>query len=258
MKAGRRKWQGVCFALSLSVLIAALLNPQSANAASPKNVNVFAASSLQAQYNVLIKKFVAAHPGVKVNISYGSSATLASQINSGAPFDIFVSADETSMTSAESEIASPSDYVLNQVVLAVPLTSTIKKISNLNGKVKWIQCAHTVPCGIAADRAISSQGGIKTSPVSFEPSASSTVAKLLAGAVDAAIVYKTDVIANSSKIRAITFADTKAASTQYKIGIAKTAITSDNRWAKRIFQYLQSTEIRLALAKAGFQVDSLK
>ncbi len=258
MKAGRRKWQGVCFALSLSVLVAALLNPQSANAASPKNVNVFAASSLQAQYNVLIKKFVAAHPGVKVNISYGSSATLASQINSGAPFDIFVSADETSMTSAESEIASPSDYVLNQVVLAVPLTSTIKKISNLNGKVKWIQCARTVPCGIAADRAISSQGGIKTSPVSFEPSASSTVAKLLAGAVDAAIVYKTDVIANSSKIRAITFADTKAASTRYKIGIAKTAITSDNRWAKRIFQYLQSTEIRLALAKAGFQVDSLK
>ena len=258
MKAGRRKWQGVCFALSLSVLVAALFNPQSANAASPKNVNVFAASSLQAQYNVLIKKFVAAHPGVKVNISYGSSATLASQINSGAPFDIFVSADETSMTSAESEIASPSDYVLNQVVLAVPLTSTIKKISNLNGKVKWIQCARTVPCGIAADRAISSQGGIKTSPVSFEPSASSTVAKLLAGAVDAAIVYKTDVIANSSKIRAITFADTKAASTRYKIGIAKTAITSDNRWAKRIFQYLQSTEIRLALAKAGFRVDSLK
>jgi len=258
MKAGRRKWQGVCFALSLSVLVAALLNPQSATAASPKNVNVFAASSLQAQYNVLIKKFVAAHPGVKVNISYGSSATLASQINSGAPFDIFVSADESSMASAGSDIASPSDYILNQVVLAVPSTSTIKKISNLNGKVKWIQCARTVPCGIAADRAISSQGGIKTSPVSFEPSASSTVAKLLAGAVDAAIVYKTDVIANSSKIRAITFADTKAASTQYQIGIAKTAITSDNRWAKRIFQYLQSTEIRLALAKAGFEVDSLK
>jgi len=258
MKAGRRKWQGVCFALSLSVLVAALLNPQSANAASPKNVNVFAASSLQAQYNVLIKKFVAAHPGVKVNISYGSSATLASQINSGAPFDIFVSADETSMTSAKSKVAIPSDYVVNEVVLAVSLNSPIKKIGDLNGKVKWIQCARTVPCGIAADRAISSQGGIKTSPVSFEPSASSTVAKLLAGAVDAAIVYKTDVIANSSKIRAITFADTKAASTRYKIGIAKTAIASDNRWAKRIFQYLQSTEIRLALAKAGFQVDSLK
>jgi len=162
------------------------------------------------------------------------------------------------MASAKSEVASPSDYVVNEVVLAVSLNSPIKKIGDLNGKVKWIQCARTVPCGIAADRALGAEGLIKSSPVSFEPSASSTLAKLLAGAVDAAIVYKTDVIANSSKIRAITFADTKAASTQYKIGIAKTAIASDNRWAKRIFQYLQSTEIRLALAKAGFQVYSLK
>jgi len=258
VKASGRQRQKSCFILSLSVLLAALLNLQSANAVSPKTVNVFAASSLQAQYNALTKKFVAAHPGVKINISFGSSSTLASQINSGAPFDIFVSADELSMETAKSDIASPSDYVVNQVVLAVPVTSYIKKVSDLNGKVKWIQCARTVPCGIAAERAFNSEGGIKSSPISFEPSASSTLAKLLAGAVDAAIVYKTDVIANSSKIRAIAFADTKAASTQYKIGIAKTAIASDNRWAKRIFQYLQSTEIRLALAKAGFQVDSLK
>ena len=258
MKQDHRGGRVGCVVLGFAVLFVALINPHSANALTPKNINVFAASSLQGQYTVLTKKFVAAHPGVKINISFGSSSTLASQINSGAPFDIFVSADESSMAYAGSEITSPSNYVVNQVVLAVPSTSTIKKISDLNGKVKWIQCAHTVPCGIAADRALSSEGVIKSSPVSFEPSASSNLAKLLAGAVDAAIVYKTDVIANSSKIRAITFADTKAASTQYKIGIAKTAIASDNRWAKRIFQYLQSTEIRLALAKAGFQVDSLK
>jgi molybdate transport system substrate-binding protein len=258
MKAGRCKWQGGCFTLSLSVLIAALLNPQSATAASPKNVYVFAASSLQAQYSTFTKKFVAAHPGVKINISYGSSATLASQINSGAPFDIFVSADELSMESAKTVVANPTDYVVNRVVLAVPLNSQIKKMADLNSKVKWIRCARTVPCGIAADRAIGAENFIKGAPVSFEPSASSTLAKLLAGAVDAAILYKTDVTANSTKIRAIAFADSKAASTQYKIGISKTAIASNNRWAKRVFEYLQSAEIRVALAKAGFQVDLLK
>jgi molybdate transport system substrate-binding protein len=124
--------------------------------------------------------------------------------------------------------------------------------------VKWIQCARTVPCGIAADRVLKSEGGIKSAPVSYESSATSTLAKLLAGAVDAAIVYKTDVIANPTKIRAITFADSKAASTQYKIGMSKAAIESNNRWAARIYLYLQSTEIRRSLAKAGFQVDSLK
>ena len=258
MKAGRCKWQGGCFTLSLSVLIAALLNPQSATAASPKNVYVFAASSLQAQYSTFTKKFVAAHPGVKINISYGSSATLASQINSGAPFDIFVSADELSMESAKTVVANPTDYVVNRVVLAVPLNSQIKKMADLNSKVKWIRCARTVPCGIAADRVLKSEGGIKSAPVSYESSATSTLAKLLAGAVDAAIVYKTDVIANPTKIRAITFADSKAASTRYKIGMSKAAIESNNRWATRIYLYLQSTEIRRALAKAGFQVDSLK
>lgn len=258
MNADHRKWRVGCLALSLSVLLMALLNPHSANAAGPKSVNVLAASSLQAQYTLLTKKFVAAHPGVKINISFGSSTTLASQINSGAPFDIFVSADDLSMVAANSEITNQADYVVNQVVLAVPLTSSMKRIGDLNGKIKWIQCARTIPCGIAADRALNAEGRIKSSPVSYEASASSTLAKLLAGAVDAAILYKTDVIANSTKIRAITFVDSKAASTQYKIGISKTAIVSDNRWAKRVFQYLQSTEIRIALAKAGFQVDSLK
>ena len=258
MKQDHRGGRVGCLVLGFAVLFVALINPHSANALTPKNINVFAASSLQGQYTVLTKKFVAAHPGVKINISYGSSATLASQINSGAPFDIFVSADESSMASAGSEIASPSDYVVNQVVLAVALTSRIKKISDLNGKVKWIQCARTVPCGIAADRVLKSEGGIKSAPVSYESSATSTLAKLLAGAVDAAIVYKTDVIANPTKIRAITFADSKAASTQYKIGMSKAALESNNRWTTRIYLYLQSTEIRRALAKAGFQVDSLR
>jgi len=239
MKEYRRGGRVGCFVLGFAVLLVALINPHSANALIPKNINVFAASSLQAKYSVLTKKFVAAHPGVKINISFGSSATLANQINSGAPFDIFVSADELSMASVKSEITTPTDYVANQVVLAVALTSPIKKIGDLNGKVKWIQCAHTVPCGAAADRALKAEGGIKSLPVSFETSASSTLAKLIAKAVDAAIVYKTDVIANPTKIRAITFTDSKAASTQYKIGISKTAIASNNRWAKRVFQYLQ-------------------
>ena len=37
--------------------------------------------------------------------------------------------------------------------------------------MKWIQCAHTAPCGIAADRALAAEGGVKGSPVSYEASA---------------------------------------------------------------------------------------
>ncbi len=231
---------------------------ESASATSPKTVNIMAASSLQVQYTALAKKFEAAHSGIKINISFGSSATLANQIASGAPVDIFVSADQASMATAKSEIINPANYVINQVVLATPSNSNITKISDLNGKVKWIQCARTAPCGIAADSALKAEGSVTSSPVSFEASASSTLAKLLAGAVDAAIVYKTDVLANSSKLRAINFADSQSASTQYQIGLSKSAIEKKNRWANTFLLYLKSSEIRKSLAKAGFQVDSLK
>jgi len=229
-----------------------------ATAANGNSVKVFAASSLQVQYIALAKKFEAAHSGVKINISFGSSTTLASQIVAGAPVDIFVSADKASMAAAKSEITNPTDYVVNQVVLAVPKNSALTKISDLNGNVKWIQCAHTAPCGIAADRALAAEGGVKGSPVSYEASATSTLAKLLAGAVDAAIVFKTDVIANKSRLRKIDFANSEAASSQYQIGISKSATTKKNRWANTFFLYLKSSVIRKELSKAGFQVDSLK
>jgi molybdate transport system substrate-binding protein len=244
--------------LSILIFATSFIATESASAASPTTVNILAASSLQVQYTALAKKFEAAHSGIKINISFGSSATLANQIASGAPVDIFVSADQASMATAKSEIINPVNYVINQVVVAIPTNSNITKIRDLNGKVKWIQCARTAPCGIAADSALKAEGSVTSSPVSLEASASSTLAKLLAGAVDAAIVYKTDVLANSAKLRPIYFSDAQSASTQYQIGLSKSAIEKKNRWANTFLLYLRSSEIRKSLAKAGFQVDSLK
>jgi molybdate transport system substrate-binding protein len=240
---------------SLSSLV---LTQSPVHGVQSKTVNVLAASSLQPSYSLLAKNFERANPGVKINISFGSSAMLSSQIIAGAPFDIFVSADSASMAAAKSEISRRSDYVANSVVLAVPLDSSITKVSDLNQNFEWIQCANTVPCGIAANRALASEGGITRAPVSLEVSASSTLAKLISGAVDAAIIYETDVIANQSKIRSISFADARAASTQYQIGISKVAMAKNKRWANAFFLHLQSAEVKKILAKAGFRVNLVK
>ncbi len=245
-------------AITVAIAIAPCAIAAPAPAASPATVNVFAASSLQVQYTALAKKFMAAHPGAKINISFGSSTTLASQIAAGAPVDIFVSADRSAMATASSEITSPVDYLVNQVVLAVPANSAISKISDLNKSIKWIQCAHTAPCGIAADKALAAETGITTAPVSLEASASATLAKLLAGAVDGAIVYKTDVIANPTKIKAIYFKDSAAASTTYQIGISKSAIAAKNRLASIFLSNMKSVNVLKSLAKAGFQIDNVR
>jgi molybdate transport system substrate-binding protein len=214
------------------------------NAAAATSINVFAASSLTESYTILGKKFEKAHSGIKVNFSFLASSTLATQIKAGAPADIFVSASEVDMKG----IAIGQDYLVNRVVLGVSNNSSISKITDLNGKITWIQCAHEVPCGAAADSALVGEG-VKSKPVSFEPKVSSAVAKLLAGEVDAAIIYKTDVLANSKKLKAIEFANPEAASTTYQITQLK-----KNYWASTFMNYLQSRSSLKLLKSKGFEV----
>jgi len=207
-----------------------------ANAAS--TVTVFAASSLTESFKVLGKQFEKSHPGIKVIFSFQSSSNLLTQIKAGAPADIFVSAEP---------FEGGTDYVKNSVVVAVPKSSQLAKVSDLNNRITWIQCAHEVPCGAAADAALVGEN-VSSKPVSLEPKATSAVAKLLAGEVDAAIIYKTDVLANK-ELRAIEFANKKAAQTNYQI-----ALISKKRWAKSVFNFLKSTNSLKLLQAKGFEL----
>lgn len=219
----------------IAVVIPLFVAP--ANAAS--NVTVFAASSMTESFTQVGKQFEKAHSGIKIVFSFQASSTLITQIKAGAPADILVSAEPFS---------GGSDYLVNRVVLGVPKTSAITKVSDLNNKkVTWIQCAHEVPCGSTADAALVGEG-VTSRPISLEPKVSSAVAKLLAGEVDAAIIYRTDVLANK-KLRAIEFANKDAAKTSYQI-----AQLSKNRWAASFKNYLQSKAVLKQLQNRGFEV----
>ena len=222
--------------LALALVVIPLF-ASAANAAS--NVTVFAASSMTESFTQVGKQFEKAHSGIKIVFSFQASSTLITQIKAGAPADILVSAEPFS---------GGSDYLVNRVVLGVPKTSAITKVSDLNNKkVTWIQCAHEVPCGSTADAALVGEG-VTSRPISLEPKVSSAVAKLLAGEVDAAIIYRTDVLANK-KLRAIEFANKDAAKTSYQI-----AQLSKNRWAASFKNYLQSKAVLKQLQNRGFEV----
>ena len=241
---------------SIAVVVTSLIlftNFSTAEAGS-NTVTVFAASSLTKAFNALGARFQAAHAGVTIRFSYGSSTTLATQISSGAPADLFASADIASMSSVVLEVPNPINYVVNQVVLAVPKTSKMNKISDLNSGAKWLQCGHTVPCGIAADAALKAEGSVSSSPVSLESTDANATAKLLAGAVDAAVIYKTDVVANPTKLKAIYFSNTAAASTQYQLGISNLSLNTKNHWADTFLRYLTGFDAKKYLAASGFTI----
>ena len=238
---------------AFAVMSATQVSPVQA-ATSPKSVNVFAASSLTKAYTALGAKFMQAHPNISIKFSFGSSSTLATQIASGAPADIFASADTNSMKTASIVFPHATNYVRNQVVLAVPLDSTISKFADLNGKLTWLQCGHSVPCGIAADAALKSEGVVTSAPVSLEPTASAALAKLLSGAVDAAILFKTDVIANPTKLKSISFSNPESSVSQYQIGLSNAKATGKNVWAKTFYAYLNGFDAKKFLAASGFIV----
>lgn len=217
------------------------------------DVTVFAASSLSQTFTELGKNYESAHPNVKLVFSFQSSASLAAQLNAGAPADLFASASETDIARVKARIPQSTPFVSNRIVLGVLLTSqiVINKMVDLNKRgVKWIQCTHTAPCGVATDKALSVFGKVRSRPVSLEASASSVVAKLVNGEVDAAFIYHTDFVAHSGALREIRFADTLSTQTRYAIGIV--ADSKNREQAQDFMKYVLSAKGLLLLAQSGF------
>ncbi len=90
---------------------------------SSDTLTVLAASSLTDAFGELGETFEGQNPGVEVRQSFESSSTLLTQIQQGAPADVFASASEEEMdTAVEEDLAGgePEVFVKNREVVMVP------------------------------------------------------------------------------------------------------------------------------------------
>src|SRR6476469_10705569 len=131
---------------------------ESAAPAITGDVNVFAAASLTESFTQLGKDFEKAHPGLKAVFNFAGSSALATQINQGAPADVFASAAPKNMTDVTTTGAitgKPVTFVTNTLELAVPAGNPAK-ITGLahfaKPELKIALCAEQVPCGAAAKK----------------------------------------------------------------------------------------------------------
>src|SRR5689334_10196176 len=173
-------------------------------------LTVYAAASLTGTFTELGKQFEDAHPGVKVSFSFGGSSDLVSQIQSGAPADVFASADVKNMerlTSDKLEGALPVNFASNTLEIITPPDNPgkVDALEDLADKDLAVAvCAPEVPCGSAAE-SVAKAAGVTLAPDTEEQSVKDVVAKVASGEADAGLVYVTDVRAAGDTVRGITF-----------------------------------------------------
>src|SRR5256886_8304489 len=152
-------------------------------------VTVFAAASLTESFTKIGKDFEAANPGAKVTFNFAGSSALATQINQGAPADVFASAAPANMktvTDAGNGAGTPITFVKNQLVIAVPKGNPkgITGLADLTKPgVKVALCAEQVPCGAAAWKALTA-ANVSVRPVTLEQDVKAALSKVKLGEVD--------------------------------------------------------------------------
>jgi molybdate transport system substrate-binding protein len=221
------------------------------------SIVVLAASSLTESFTTLGKTFESQHPGTTVTFSFAASSELATQIQGGAPADVFASASPATMQ----QVADAGDvdgtaqvFVRNSLEIAVPAGNPAKVTGLADFAKKPLTialCAREVPCGVAATK-VFDLAKITPAPDTLEADVKATLAKVTLGEVDAALVYKTDVQAAGDKVEGIDFPEAAQAVNDYPIAVLKDAKNAAT--AEAFVDLVRSQDGSSVLGAAGFDV----
>jgi molybdate transport system substrate-binding protein len=218
------------------------------------SITIFAAASLKESFTTLGHNFEKAYPGTTVKFNFGASSALATQINAGAPADVFASAAIKNMTQVTDKgaAAKPSSFASNSMEIAVPPgnPADVRSLTDLGRSgVKVALCQAQVPCGSTA-LTVFKNAKLTVEPVTLEQDVKSVLTKVELNEVDAGLVYVSDVQAAGAKVTGIVIPASLNSSTTYPIAALTKA---PNPGAAAAFvRYVLSTEGQAVLRADGF------
>ncbi|WP_027632714.1 molybdate ABC transporter substrate-binding protein [Clostridium hydrogeniformans] len=169
-----------------------------------EKITVFAASSLTEVMDDLKKEFEKENKNREIVANFGGSSTLRTQIESGADFDLFLSADKGhySKLNEKSLVNEGKVMAFNEVVLVVNKDNkTINSLEDLTSVEKLVMSAEEVPIGKYSrkiiDKVDKENKGFKdkvmAKVVSNEANVKMALNKVKIKEGDATFVYLTDV-----------------------------------------------------------------
>ena len=232
---------------------------------APQTLTVFAAASLTDAFTEIGAAFDATNPGVTTTFNFAGSQALRTQIEEGAPVDVFASASgkemETLVTGSFVGADVSQVFLTNKLVVILPENNpaTLEKLEDLaNPGIKIVLAAEEVPVGKYARQALdlmdaSFGTGFKdkvlANVVSNEDNVKQVVAKVQLGEADAGIVYVSDVVA-APELKSIEIPTDLNVIAKYPIAPLVKSENAD--LAAKFIEYVLSVEGQAVLAKWGF------
>jgi molybdate transport system substrate-binding protein len=249
--------------LSIIFLLVAALFASLSGCTAKQSVtlNVSAAASLTDALKEINDLYTKENSNVTITPNFASSGTLLTQIQSGAPADVFISAGAKQMNTLQNAGLIVDDtrqeLLKNKVVLVVPNNSTLN-ISDfnalLNDSVKKIAIGDpaSVPAGDYGKQALQTLGIYDKvqSKLILCTDVRQVLSYVESGDVDAGIVYATDAaISSTAKVMA-NAPDEVNAKIVYPVAAIKASTVLDA--AKDYIKFLSSNKAKAIFEKYGF------
>jgi molybdate transport system substrate-binding protein len=267
---GLRVLRALLSALSLLVLTLFVLDGGRAVAAaqggarpSSTTLTVFAASSLRDVFGDLGTTFERAHPGVKTQFNFAGSQELRTQIEQGAPADVYAAADTKHMDDVYKVglVHAPKLFATNTPVIVVPADNpgNVKSLGDLATVKRLVIGTPEVPIGRYTleilDKAKARYGAdfparVQARVASREFNVRQVLTKVRLGEADAGIVYRTDTHCAGDKVRIIEIPAELNVVAEYPIATVSRAPNAD--LARAWVGMLTGPAGKAALERAGF------
>lgn len=240
--------------------------------AQPCELNVFAAASMQETLEQIVADYRSIAPDVTIVLNLDSSGTLKTQIEQGAPCDLFISAAQKQMDqldSAAGEEKNPDalDFVdsesrvnllENRVVLVVSEGNSkgITALGDIADKIDLIALGNSdVPVGQYSEEILTYFGVLDelnaNGKITYGSNVKEVTTQVTEGIADCGIVYATDAFSAGLTIVDEATAD-MCRQVIYPAAVLKASENKEQ--AQKFLNYLKTAEAAEVFESVGFRV----
>ena len=248
-------WVAVTVGLFLTLLPGCSGSETTGTSTTAGAIQVSAASSLSQSFQDLASAFHEVHPTVTVQLNFAGSSTLVTQLEHGAPADVFASADQANMdkVAAAGVLDGKTQVFARNNLTIVVAKGNPKRITGLRDLsrpgVTTSMCGPNVPIGRYARQALANAGA-NVPQGSEELDVKQVLSRVMLGQADAGIVYATDARSTPAKVDRVDIPTDQNVVASYPISLVKSG--GNSAAGRQFVDFVLSEQGRRVLTTDGF------